>query len=147
MPPVPPFVSEALTTVAQWFALTVAALGSAWAVRRKISSDSLQVKKDELERAWLERVQKERQEALEREREQHAEAIKRERATWELHVEDARQIAAFEVRLALLLERVERSERELLITKRLLLEARPDLGGVINSGFGDLVSRPTTKGA
>jgi hypothetical protein len=135
----PPAISEAVATIAQWFGLTVAGFASAWAVRRKMSSDTLQVKKDDIERAW-------REAALERERRDHEESRARERATWELHVQDARQVADLQIRNALMMERIERLEKETRILKRLLLEARPDLEPMIHSGFGDLLNEPAKGG-
>jgi CRISPR/Cas system-associated protein Cas10 (large subunit of type III CRISPR-Cas system) len=142
----PPAISEAVATIAQWFGLTVAGFASAWAVRRKMSSDTLQVKKDDIERAWLEKLQAEREAALERERRDHEESRARERATWELHVQDARQVADLQIRNALMMERIERLEKETRILKRLLLEARPDLEPMIHSGFGDLLNEPAKGG-
>lgn len=113
-----------------------------WGVRRRMSSDALAVRKDKLEQSWLEQLQVEREAALQREREAAVEAKGRERATWDLHLQDARQIAALMTGDAVKTERIDRLEREVTLLRKLLIEARPDLGNLVDTGFGDLFDHP-----
>lgn len=133
--------SDTFETVGKWIAVIMGTIAAGWSVRRRIAGDKLATSKDEGEADWLTHLQREREQALERERAACAEAIQRERATWELHLEDARKIARLELDNALMNEKMERLEKELALVKRLLVEARPELEKIVATGFGDLFSK------
>jgi hypothetical protein len=128
-------LSAAIHEAGVWVVGALGIVASAWAVRRRISGDSLAVTKNQSEGNWIEDFKRERDEAVAREREQRDEAVARER-------EHLKRIASLEMRNALMVERMERMDRELSRIKRLLIEARPDLATLLNSDFSPLPDLP-----
>jgi hypothetical protein len=144
---VPVSLQEVVDHIWKLVGLGLASALGIWGVRRRMSSDALAVRKDRLEQSWLEQLQVEREAALQRERESAVEARARERATWDLHLQDARQLADLMMRDAVKTERIERLEREVTLLRKLLIEARPDLSNLVDTGFGDLFDYPPSPPA
>ena len=124
-------LSAAFHEAGAWILGALGLVASAWAVRRRISNDSLAVKQNDSGGELLDRYKRERDEAVARERD----TAQRER-------EQQKRMSALELRLAVMGEKFERQGREINRIKRLLRAERPDLAELLDSDFAPLMDTP-----
>lgn len=113
-------LTAAIHEAGAWVLGALGIVATAWGVRKRISGDSLAVTKNDIENSWIVEIKRERDEAVALSREQQ------------------KRIGALEMRNALMVERIERQDREIARIKRLLIAERPDLAAVFNSDFAPL---------
>lgn len=110
----------ALNEFGAWILGALGLVGAAWKLRRVQSGDQLAVKKNDSEGGWITRLEKDRNSAVENEKQL------------------AKDMAVLNLKYEILMERFQRLEKESAFIRRLLIEARPEIESMLNSGFAGL---------